>query len=210
MRYRLTIAAGIFIAVATALSAQPVYRLHDDGELSVSRAETCDGQPCTSWHLLDNNPKTREVTAGGAPADTPPLYQRHADGSIWRYTGKPCCDGACPGWQRIDNDGRTVSIVAAGPYLYKRHSDGAIWRYDGTWRQLDDNRETAAVTAGGIPERTELYQRRNDGSVWRFTGTEWEMLDNNRRTRELTATVRKRSDGTLVQALYQRDGDNRI
>ena len=38
--YRLAIALGIVVATATASSAQPTYRLHNNGELWVSRADT--------------------------------------------------------------------------------------------------------------------------------------------------------------------------
>ena len=235
MRFRL-MALGMVLAAATALSAQPVYRLHDNGELWVSKVETCSSGLCTKWHLLDNNPKTREITAGGgAPGgfdplkafpDAPPLYKRHDDGQIWRYTGTPCSGGSCPGWQLLDNS-PTVSIVAAGQQLYQRRRNGEIWRSKGEpcnstsctgWELLDNNPETAEITAGGIPARTELYQRRKNGHVWRYTGEPcngtscpgWQFLDNSGKTRELTATVRTRSDGVLVQGLDQRRDDGTI
>lgn len=235
---RLAVAVGIVLAAATALSAQPTYRLHDNGDLWVSRVEWCRGISCVEWHLLDNNPNTREITAGAgpsggfdplkAPPDAAPLYQRHADGKIWIYTGKPCNGGSCPGWQLLDNNPLTVSIVAAGKHLYQRHSDGAIWSYTGTpcrpdgscpgWQRLDDNPNTAEITAGGLPDQTELYQRHKDGKIWRYKGTPcddtscpaWELLDNNPNTRELTATVRRSSAGVLVQALYQRHDDGKV
>lgn len=247
MRYRLTIAVGIVIAAATALSGQPVYRLHDNGELWVAKAGICSGQPCVKWHLLDNNPNTREITAGGdapggfdplkasdpiktpldVPLAAPPLYQRHADGKIWRYTGTPCSGGSCPGWELLDNNQETVSIVAAGRHLYQRHKDGKIWRYKGGpcngtscpgWQLLDNNQDTAEITAGGIPAQTELYQRHKNGKIWRYTGEPcngtsclgWQLLDNNTKTQEITATVRMRSNGVPVQALYQRHIDGKI
>ena len=191
---RLAIAVGIVVATATALSAQPTYRLHNNGELWVSRAGTCDGKACVKWHLLDHNPTTREITAGGwtgafdplkAPPDAAPLYKRSDDGRIWRYTGKPCSGGLCSGWEPMDANQRTVSIVAAGRYLYKRHNDGAIYgtkcNPDGScpeWRWLDNNPDTVEIAAGGIPEqngfpeRTELYKRHSTGGIWRYTGKE--------------------------------------
>lgn len=233
------VALGMVLAAASALSAQPVYRLHDNGEIWVAKADTCRGSSCVVWHLLDNNPNTREITAGGvpsggfdplkAPPDAPPLYQRHADGKIWLYTGKPCNGGSCLGWQLLDNNQLTVSIVAAGQHLYQRRSDGEIWSYTGTpcrsdgscpgWQRLDDNPSTEEITAAGRPPAApELYKRHNDGKIWRYMGTpcgdtscpEWQLLDNNPNTQELTATVRMRSDGVLVQALYQRRVDGRI
>lgn len=197
---RLAVAVGIVIAAATALSAQPVYRLHDSGDLWVAKAENCRGEPCVVWHLLDNNPKTQEITAGGqpttpdgepiggfdplkAPPDAPPLYQRRTDGTIWLYTGKPCIGGSCPGWQLIDKSPQTASIVAAGEHLYQRHNTGAIWSYNGTpcrpdgscpgWQQLDNNPDTAEIIAAGrpSPEAHALYKRHKDGTIWRYTGS---------------------------------------
>jgi len=248
MRYRLMV-LGIVITAATVLSAQPTYRLQENGELFVSRNEWCSGQACIKWHLLDNNPNTREITAGlqagsgSVPLepypDAPPLYQRHADGKIWFYTGKPCCAGSCPGWRLLDDHPAdpAVSIVAAGEHLYQRRRSGAILRWtwndtcrpDGSpcpagWQQLQDaNSDTAKMTveiaAAGIPDlkgkgasaQTELYKRHKNGEIWRYKGQPcsdlscWELLQHaNPDTRELTATVRKSSAGTLIPALYQR------
>jgi hypothetical protein len=140
MRSRI-IALGMVIAAAAALSAQPAYRLHGNGELWVAKAENCRGIPCVVWHLLDNHPRTREITAGnliidgqqGGPfdplkalPDAAPLYQRRDDGTTWVYTGKPCNGGACLGWQQIGGNQPAVSIVAAGLQLYQRHSNGSI------------------------------------------------------------------------------------
>lgn len=240
MRYRLTIAVGIVIAAAAALSAQPAYRLHDNGEIWVARAENCRSGPCVGWHMLDNDPNTREIAAGVVPSGfdsldgypkAPPLYQRHEDGTIWLYTGKPCGGGSCLGWKKLDDNG-AVSIVAAGEYLYQRRGNDGIWSYNvrlctsgGScpgWQKLDDNTSnTAEMTAAGIQgstvdvsAQTELYQRK-DGRIWRYKGTpcndtscpEWELLDNNPHTRQLTATVRRSSAGTLIPALYQLRND---
>ena len=243
MRYRL-ITLSIVIAAATALSAQPTYRLHQNGELLVSRVENCSSGPCVKWYLLDNNPDTREITAGLQAAgggfdslkpypEAPPLYQRRVDGKILFYTGKPCIGGSCPGWRLLDHDpaNPAVSIVAAGEHLYQLRSKGTISRWtwndtcrpDGScpagWQQMDDNPETAEITAAGIPDlkgggasaKAELYKRHKNGEIWRYKGPPcsapscWELLDNaNPDTRELTATVRKNSAGVLVPALYQR------
>jgi len=194
MRYRLVIVVGIVVAAATALSAQPVYQLHDNGNIWVSSGVPCSGVSCPGWHLLGNNPGTVEITAAGVPAggfdstkaspDAPPLYQRRADGTILFYTGTPCNGRSCTGWQMIDKNPLTVSIVAAGTpigtppptHLYKRHSDGAIWSYTGKpcvgescpgWQQLDNNNRTVEMAAAG----EELYQRRGDGTILRYKGT---------------------------------------
>jgi hypothetical protein len=126
MRYHL-IALGIVIAAAaTAISAQPAYRLEGNGSIWVNTGPCIDAK-CT-WQLLDHNPNTLEITATGVasggfnspnaptedPSKAPALYQRHADGKIWFYTGTPCKGGSCPGWQMPDNNQQTVSIVAAG------------------------------------------------------------------------------------------------
>lgn len=233
MRYHL-IALGIVIAAATPLSAQPVYRLHDNGSIWVNTAP-CSGASCP-WVLLDNNPNTREITASGVPAggfqshkappDAPALYQRRADGTIWLYNGKPCDGASCPGWQMLDKNQQTVSIVAAGfpdpenLILYKRHNDGEIWRYTQTpckgascpgWERLDKNPKTQEIIAAG----THLYQRHNDGAIWHYKGTPckgdlcpgWERLDDNKKTVEITAAAVGNDD---VPMLYKRDDDGAI
>lgn len=237
---RLAVAVGIVVAAATALSAQPVYRLHDNGDLWVAKAENCRGEPCVVWHLLDNNPETQEITAGWtlsggfdplkAPPEAPPLYQRRTDGTIWLYTGKPCIGGSCPGWQLLEKKNpETVSIVAAGEHLYQRHNTGAILAYtpgkpclpNGLcpgWQQLDNNPATAEIIAAGRPTHKAhaLYKRHNDGTIWRYTGSPcsdtscWQQLDNNLKTQELTAAVGLGSDGVAVHALYQRHVDGTI
>jgi hypothetical protein len=121
-------ALGIVIAAATAVSAQPVYRLHDNGDLWVSTAERCGGNLCVRWHLLDNNPNTREITASDH------LYQLRNDGAswtIWVYLDKPCDGGLCQGWRLLDDNPHTRQIAVGGVGLYKRHDYGAIWRYSG-------------------------------------------------------------------------------
>ena len=207
------------------------YRLHDSGELWVARAENCYGTECVVWYLLDNHSMTREITAGGpanagfdplkGPLEAPPLYQRRDDGTIWLYTGKPCSGGSCQGWQQLDNK-KAVSIVAAGKQLYQRRSDG-IWLYTDKpcsggscpgWQQLDSNSDIVEITAAGMPPDTpRLYQRRKNGEILRYRGTPcsdtscWQLLGTNPNTREITATVETRSDGTPGHALYERRDD---
>lgn len=194
MRYHL-ITLGIVIAAATAISAQPAYRLEGNGSIWVNTGP-CIGAKCT-WQLLDHNQNTREITASGVPSGgffspdaptedpskAPALYQRHADGKIWFYTGTPCNGGSCPGWQMLDNNQQTVSIVAAGfpdpknLILYKRHRNGEIWRYTQKqckgkscpgWERLEKpNKDTVEIIAAG----THLYQRHSNGAILRYTGT---------------------------------------
>ena len=229
MRYRLTI-AGIVLAAATVLSAQPSYQLHDNGNIWVNDGRPCKDTVCPGWVLLDNHPTTREITAGGLliggfPSTAeypkaPPLYQRRQGGAILYYTGKPCKDGLCPGWRPIGNDPKTVSILASGVELYKRHTD-AIWRCKDSpastiggkcsvWEQLD-NKTNVEIAAAGLlvvtPERhfagTELYQRRNDG-IWRYTSPGWEQIDNH------TSTISIVASGDKFFKLYQLRDDGAI
>lgn len=68
------------------------------------------------------------------------------------------------------------------------------------WQQLDDNRLTTSITAGGAA----LYQLHSSGELFRYTGTPmvgWTKLDNNPLTKEIAA------DGT---ALYQRHSNGQI
>lgn len=55
MRYRLMIVVGMVLAAATALSAQPAYQLHDNGNVWVSDGRPCKGTLCPGWVLLDNH-----------------------------------------------------------------------------------------------------------------------------------------------------------
>jgi len=234
MRYRL-ITLGIVIAVATALSAQPTYRLHANGEIWVDRLENCGPVQCVKWYLLGNDPTTREITAGlgtsggdglkGYP-DYVPLYQRRTDGTILIYTGEPCCGGACLGWKVLDpkrERNPAVSIFAAGEQLYQLRERGDIWSYNiklctpvgpscPGWQQLD-NSETVEITAVGRPAASPtLYQRRKTGEVLRYRGTPcsgtacWQLLGNNTDILELTATAAQGSAG-VVHTLYQRRSD---
>jgi hypothetical protein len=74
------------------------------------------------------------------------------------------------------------------------------------------------ITAAGLPpDAPRLYQRRKNGESLRYKGTPcsaadcWQLLDKNLNvhlnTREITATVEKRSDGTPGHALYERRDD---
>lgn len=81
--------------------------------LLVGVTVACSGNACPGWVMLDNNPRTRAIFAGGGE-----LYQRHADGSVWEATGQACVGGSCPGWRRLDANPRTSALAAsAGPAI---------------------------------------------------------------------------------------------
>jgi hypothetical protein len=115
----------------------------------------------TGWQLLDANPATVDIAAGGTE-----LYQRHANGHLWRCTGTPMT-----GWQRLDTNRATAQVVAAGPHLYQVHGDGRIWRYTGTpltgWQLLDENPATRELAASADGR---LFQRHVTGSIFRLAG----------------------------------------
>jgi hypothetical protein len=162
------------------LHAQPVYQLHDNGEIwrYVS----------PGWQVLDRNRATTSI----AVADKE-LYQLHTNGEIWRFTG-PACDGSvCPGWELLDRNTATMAVAAAGKELFQRHGDGTVWRYAGAaactrdpcpgWERIDDRPAIAMVAAG-----RQLFELRRGGSIWRYLGGPacdrhpcpgWELLDRN-------------------------------
>lgn len=191
------------------LHAPKLYQLHDNGAIWQSVGDRCNGDSCGSWQKLDNNPRTRAITASGGK-----LYQLHEGGRIWQSTGEPCNDAGCPGWRMLDNNPRTMSIISAGGQLYQLHDNGAIWRSTGTlcqgnscpgWTRLDNNPRTVEIVASG----GQLYQRHQDGRIWRFTGIAcsgnscpgWVLLDNNPRTQKIAAAGGK---------LYQLHDNGRI
>ena len=71
--------------------------------------------------MLDNNPETTDIVAGGSE-----LYQLHRNGRIFESTGQACTGNSCPGWRMLDNNPHTRSLSAAAGVLYQRHNDGAI------------------------------------------------------------------------------------
>ncbi|MBB3295731.1 hypothetical protein FHT39_004411 [Mitsuaria sp. BK045] len=178
-----------------ALSSGMLFQMHADGRIWAHTGVACNGAGCPGWVLLDANPATRAIAAGGNA-----LYQLHADGKVWRYTGIRCGGNACPGWQMLDNNPATKQIAAGGTSLYQRHADGKIWRSTGAacsgnscpgWTMLDNNPATIDIVADG----TRLYQLHNTGAIWRSTGAAcsgnscpgWTMLDNNPHAKALAA-----------------------
>ncbi len=194
----------------TALGTKnPLYQLHSDGWIWQYTGTPCSGNSCPGWQRLDNNSKTKAITASGNQ-----LYQLHNDGWIWQYTGTPCSGDSCPGWQRLDNNPKTVAIATAGGQLYQLHNDGWIWRYTGTpcngnscpgWQRLDNNPNTKAIAAAG----GQLFQLHSNGQIWRYRGTPcngnscpgWQRLDNNPKTKAIAAAG---------DQLYQLHNDGRI
>ncbi|WP_431264554.1 S8 family peptidase [Roseateles chitinivorans] len=178
-----------------ALSAGMLFQMHANGRIWAHTGVACSGTACPGWVLLDANPATRAIAAGGNA-----LYQLHADGKIWRYTGIRCGGASCPGWQMLDNNPATKQIAAGGTALYQRHADGKIWRSTGAacsgnscpgWTMLDNNPAAIDIVADG----TRLYQLHNTGAIWRSTGAAcsgnscpgWTMLDKNAHTKALAA-----------------------
>ncbi len=84
-----------------------LFQLHGDGAIWRYTGTPCSGNSCPGWERLDNNLRTRMLSAGGAD-----LYQLHTGGAIWRYTGTPCNGNSCPGWERLDNNARTRLVEA--------------------------------------------------------------------------------------------------
>ena len=192
-----------------ALSAGMLFQMHADGRIWAHTGVACSGTSCPGWVLLDANPATRAIAAGGNA-----LYQLHADGKVWRYTGVRCGGASCPGWQMLDNNPATKQIAAGGTSLYQRHADGKIWRSTGAacsgnscpgWTKLDANPHTKSLAAAG----GQLYQLHDTGAIWRSTGVAcsgnscpgWTMFDNNPAAREIAANV---------GGLFQRHADGKI
>jgi hypothetical protein len=124
------------------------------------------------WELIDDNPLTEQITAGGDGQ----LYQRHTNGDLWRYIAPTGIN-----WELIQNGTGEGRIVGAGDKLYQR-SKSNIWEWSwpggGSQRRtlLDNNPDTIDISAMG----SHLYQIHGTGRVWRYTGipmTGWELLD---------------------------------
>ena len=194
-RINLEAAVNLLAPQPFALSSGMLFQMHADGRIWAHTGVACSGAGCPGWVLLDANPATRAIAAGGNA-----LYQLHADGKVWRYTGIRCGGNSCPGWQMLDNNPATRQIAAGGSSLYQRHADGKIWRSTGVacsgnscpgWTMLDNNPATVDIVADG----TRLYQRHSNGRIWRSTGVAcsgsscpgWTMLDNNPHTKALAA-----------------------
>lgn len=184
------------------LHASKLFQLHDNGSIWQSMGDTCSGNQCPSWQKLDNNSRTKAITASAGK-----LFQLHDNGRVWQSTGQPCSGDSCPGWRLLDNNLHTKFITSAGGRLYQLHDNGSIWRSTGQacngdschgWVKLDNNARTVEIAAGA----GQLYQRHSDGRIWRFTGQPcsgnncggWTLLDNNTRTQKIVA-----SGGKLYQ-----------
>ena len=195
-RTKYSVAAEGWNARVYQLHGPKLYQLHNNGAIWQSTGRACSGNRCPGWQRLDNNPRTKAITASGGR-----LFQLHDNGKIWRATGRPCTDDYCPGWEMLDNNPRSVAIVSGGGQLYQRHSNGAIWRFTGRacsgnscpgWVLIDNNRRTAEIVAA----KGQLYQRHSNGAIWRFTGRAcsgnscpgWVLIDNNRRTEKIVAS----------------------
>lgn len=199
----LLLAAVCFGTTALAQEFDTVYELRTDGSILQN---TCSGNSCQGWQLLDNNPSATSITSGGGS-----LFEMHNNGSLWKYTGTPCGLFACTGWVELDDNPATKMIAAgenfAGYGLFELHFSGSIWQYTGTpcsngvcpgWIEEDNNsRTTQIIAAGGTlcfqtncPSISPLVQLWNNGTIWQYTGTPcnstgcpgWQMLDDNSAT----------------------------
>jgi hypothetical protein len=127
-----------------------VYQLWSDGAIWKYTGTPCD-PACNGWQQMDNNPNTKQISAGGG------LYQIHNDGSIWQSSGTPCNGGYCGGWWLIDNNPASIWVFAGPNTVYQMRSDASIWQYVGPicngavcsgWVQLDNNPATTLLVPG--------------------------------------------------------------
>jgi hypothetical protein len=126
------------------------YQLWNNGAIWQFTGPQCD-PTCGGWREMDNNPNTKQITAGGS------LYQIQKNGSIWLSTGIPCNGSYCSGWWELDNNPAATFIVAGPNTVYEAHGDGSIWQYVGPicngsvcpgWIELDNNPATDLIVAG--------------------------------------------------------------
>jgi hypothetical protein len=186
----------LWLPSAAVAQNDAIFQLHYDGRIYRFTGALCsNSNGCPGWQMLDTNPASGTLAAGGAGASLQ-LYQLHRNGSIWRFKGAPCtAAAACSGWQAIGFDRGTRAIIATSGALYQLRGNGTVWRYTGTpcaglsncpgWEQLDNERGTIALAADG----NRLYQLRGNGEIWGYTGmactdpdtcTGWQRLGNNR------------------------------
>lgn len=50
---------------ATAQDGVSLYQLHRDGKIWRYTGQPCSGASCPGWQMLDNNPRTVAIAAGG-------------------------------------------------------------------------------------------------------------------------------------------------
>lgn len=141
-----------------------VYQIRGDGRIYRCATTGCDTD--ASWEVLDDNPTSTTITAGGAFGGSGLLVQMHgndADRQLWKHaTG-------FRDWQLIDADPATVQAAVGSSQIYQLQSSGRIEQYetiDGGWIPLDVNPASAAIVARG----DDLFQMHANGNVWRYQG----------------------------------------
>ncbi len=152
-----------------------LYQFHSNGSIW-----KYVGPPITGWARLDNNPATVAIAANGNGN----LYQLHNNGAVYRFTGTT----TAPSWQLIDAFAGNIALaVSQNNQVYLLHTNGYIYIYTGTphsWRELDHNPATTAISAGGNGTLYQLHA--TNGAIWIFTGTptspSWKQIDHNAAT----------------------------
>ena len=149
-----------------------LYQYHNNGSIW-----KYVGPPMTGWVRLDNNPATVAIVANGSGY----LYQLHNNGQVYRFTGT----NTAPSWQLIDAFAGNIALaVSSSNQVYLLHTNGFIYIYNGTpksWRELDHNPATTAISASGNGTLYQLHA--SNGAIWIFTGTPtspaWQQIDHN-------------------------------
>ncbi|GHO47901.1 hypothetical protein [Ktedonospora formicarum] len=72
--------------------------MHSDGSVWVRNS--------TSWTKLDDNIKTKAITANGN------VYQWRSDGSVWAYAGK-----GLHSWTELDANAATIKLSTTYAHL---------------------------------------------------------------------------------------------
>jgi len=142
--HRLALLAACISAsvIPGAFAAAPVlYEMHTSGSVWGYLGTPCNGQVCSSWEMLNDDPLTIQIAAGAGT-----LYQLDSDGTIWQWNGAVCSGNTCKRWTQI---GFAASqIWAAGRNLYALSSSSfvqftgqACWNPESCpgWTQIDDD-----------------------------------------------------------------------
>ena len=98
--------------VPAAFAAAPlVYELHTTGSVWGYTGTPCNGQVCSGWEMLNDDPKAVQIAAGAGT-----LYQMDSDSTVWQWNGAVCNGNACNRWTQIGIG--ASSIFAAGSHVY--------------------------------------------------------------------------------------------
>jgi hypothetical protein len=118
-------------AVPAAFAAAPgLYELHTTGSVWGYLGTPCNGQVCSSWEMLNNDPLAIQIAAGAGT-----LYQLDSDGSVWQWNGTVCKGNTCSPWTQIGGAGTATQILAAGGNVYAAWNDtegfGVFFQFTG-------------------------------------------------------------------------------